>query len=140
MNVFFDDSIIIASLLSPTGGSSKLISYVHAGKIRGITSQTVIDEVLSHSLKIGLSEQKILTFIVESKLLVRKRIIGKEIESISKHMIDPDDAHVFAGAILTSSDILISLDKKHILHPDIQIQFSTLDICSPKELLSQLDL
>ena len=46
MRVYFDASIIIAALLSPKGGSSELLKFVKKGIIKGITSQTVIEEIL----------------------------------------------------------------------------------------------
>ncbi len=50
MKVFFDASIIIAALLSPTGGSSLLFAYIKLGKITGITSQTAVEEVLEEEI------------------------------------------------------------------------------------------
>ena len=45
MRVFFDASVIIAALLSPTGGSALLFQFIKIGFIVGVTSQTVIAEV-----------------------------------------------------------------------------------------------
>ena len=136
--VYFDASIIIASILSPTGGSSALIDKVKSSDILGITSQTVINEILSHSYKIRRSSKEIFEYIQENKLIVRNRINLSDIETIKNLMIDVDDAHVFVGATLTKSDYLVSLDKKHILATQIKAKFPHLHILSPKELLEIL--
>ncbi len=139
MRVFFDASVIIASILSSTGGSSKLLRYVKNNKIAGITSQTAIDEVLEKTEKIKKSTKEIGEFVVTSQLMVRKNITTKEI-SPYKDLIDVEDAHLIAGAVLTKCTHLVSLDKKHVLEKDIKKRFLPLRIVSPKELLEEIGL
>ena len=137
MRVFFDASVIIASLLSSAGGSSKLFTYVKAGKFIGITSQTAIDEVLDKTEKIKKSKKEIEGFIAKSWLLVRKSITLKETAPY-KGLVDGEDAHLVAGAVLTKCSHLVSLDKKHILRSDIRKRFLPLKIVSPKELIEEI--
>lgn len=137
MRVFFDASVIIASLLSSDGGSSKLLRYVKDKKFVGIISQTVIDEVLEKSKKIGESKKEIEEFVAKSGLLVRENITIEEIAPY-KGLIDVEDAHLIAGAVLTKCTHLVSLDKKHILKEDIKKRFLPLRIVSPKELIEEI--
>ncbi|EKD65085.1 MAG: hypothetical protein ACD_50C00196G0002 [uncultured bacterium] len=139
MRVYFDASIIIAALLSPKGGSSELLKFVKKGIIKGITSQTVIEEILEEDKpeKLKRSRDQIGQFIAKSGLLIRKSITAKEIESY-KDMIDDEDAHLIAGANLTRCSYLVSLDKKHVLKLDIKKNFLPLRIVSPKELLEEI--
>jgi len=134
MRVYFDASVIIASILSSTGGSSKLLRYVKNNKIVGITSQTAVDEVLEKTEKLKRSKKVIEDFIVKSRLLVRKHITLKEIEPY-KDSVHIEDAHLIAGAVLTKCKYLVSLDKKHLLREDIKDRFLPLLLVSPKELL-----
>ena len=46
MKVYFDASVIVASLLSASGGSSLLFKFIKKGMISGFTSQTVLQEIL----------------------------------------------------------------------------------------------
>lgn len=46
MRVYFDASVIIAALLSPTGGSALLFQFIKNGAVTGIVSQTVLEEIL----------------------------------------------------------------------------------------------
>lgn len=137
MRIFFDASVIIASLLSSAGGSSKLLEYVKAGRFVGITSQTALEEVLDKTEKIKKSKTEIENFITKSGLLVRENITFKEITPY-KDSIDAKDAHLIAGANLTKSSHLVTLDKKHLLRKDIQKEFLPLQIVSPKDLLEKI--
>lgn len=139
MRVFFDASVIIAALLSPTGGSALLLKYVKAGKIVGVTSQTVINEILEEdkSKKLKKSKAEIEDFIVRSGLVVREEVTLEEIEEYHNR-VDREDAHVIAGATLTKCAYLVSLDKKHLVREDVKKEFLPLKIVSPKELLESI--
>ena len=139
MRVFFDASVIIAALLSPNGGSSQLLKYVQLSKIAGITSQTVIEEILEEDKfkKIKKSQREIEQFIVDNRLIIRKQITIGEIEPY-QGLVDIEDAHLIAGANLTRCRHLVTLDKKHLLRPDIQKKFLPLKIVSPGQLLEEL--
>ena len=82
MRVFFDASVIIAALLSRTGGSALLLRFIKTGRIVGVTSQTVIDEVLEGDKpkKLNTPKEEIALFIAGSGLVVREAIIATEIE------------------------------------------------------------
>lgn len=139
MKVFFDTSVIIASLLSSTGGSRRIFKYIKTGLIVGITSQTVLDELMEEEKQKKLKKSKIELdqFIIQSGLLVRKRILPLELESY-KNKVDVEDAHLISGAILTKCTHLVTLDRKHLLRQDIQQRFLPLQILSPKDLLEEI--
>jgi putative PIN family toxin of toxin-antitoxin system len=139
MRVYFDASVIIAALLSATGGSSKLIRLIKKDLLRGITSQTVIEEILEEdkSSKLGRQKRELEQFIQDSGILVRRSITEEEIEPY-KNLIDIEDAHLIAGAKLTKSYYLVTLDKKHLLNKKVKNKFLPLKIVSPKELLEEV--
>jgi len=137
MRVYFDASVIIAALLSPSGGSSLLLKYLKIGKIVGITSQTALDEILDKTVKIQRSKEDIEQFIAQSGLIVRVRITHEEILPY-QGVVDPQDAHLIAGSLLTKCSHLVTLDKKHLLRTDIQERFLPLHIVSPKEILQEM--
>lgn len=139
MRVFFDASVIIAALLSPTGGSALLLSFIKTGRLVGVTSQTVIDEVLEEDKpkKLHKTREEIEQFIATSGLVVRETITLQEI-ALYQQLIDRDDAHLLAGAALTNSSYLVSLDKKHVLSETVRTKVLPLKIVSPKEMLEEL--
>lgn len=139
MKVFFDASVVIAAMLSPAGGSSLLLQYIKARKIIGITSRTVIQEILEEdkAKKLKKSKEEIEQFIAQSGLLVRNQVTLEEI-SPYRGEVDVEDVHLIAGAMLTKCVYLVTLDKKHLLRADMQEKFLPLRIVSPKELLEEI--
>lgn len=135
--VFFDASVIIAAILSPTGGSTKLIGFAQRKKIIAITSQTVIDEVADHTEKIHKTPEEISLYIKRSGMLVRERVIQAEIEKLSG-IVDFTDAHLIVGARGAACHYLVTLDKKHLLRSDVRKNVAPLCIVNPKELLKRL--
>lgn len=126
IKVYLDASVIIAALLSSTGGSAKLIEFINLNVIVGIASQTVIDEVEAHSLKIRKSHQEIRQFIQENSIMVMEKIEEIELE-LFRGLIEETDIHVAVGAKATKCDYLVTLDKKHLLKP--------IKVVAPKEIL-----
>lgn len=135
--VFFDASVIIAAILSPTGGSAKLLTFTKNRTIIAITSQTVIDEVIDHTEKIHKTPEQILLYMKESGVLVRERVTQAEIKKVSA-VIDSTDAHLLVGALGSRCHYLVTLDKKHLLRSDVQKMVKPLRIVNPKELLGKL--
>ncbi len=134
--IFLDASVIIAAMLSPAGGSAKVIRLGQLGDWAQITSQTVIDEVKDHTGKIGKSTNEINQFIKEHSVIVRQRMTKLEIKPFIG-LVDESDAHLIAGSKLTGADFLVTLDKKHLLKMDIKNRFKPLNIVNPEELLRQ---
>jgi predicted nucleic acid-binding protein len=134
MRVYFDASIVIAALLSPTGGSAQLFRLIKLGIITGITSQTVVED---KPKRIKRSMDEIEQFIDKSELIVREAITEEELGPY-QDQVDREDAHLIAGAKLTKCTHLVTLDKKHLLRPDIQVKFLPLRIVSPKEVLEEI--
>ena len=135
VKVYFDASVIVSALISSSGGSAKLLGMVKEKIIMGITSQTVIEEVLEHTEKIKLSSRTIQTYITNSGILVRKKIAQNDIVPY-KDLVDAEDAHVIAGAHMTNCHYLVTLDKKHLLV--LQGKIKGIKIVNPKELLAEV--
>lgn len=134
--IFLDASVIIAAILSPTGGSAKVIKLGQLGDWAQITSQTVVDEVKDHTEKIGKSSEEIGQFIKNHSVIVRKRMTKLEIKPLIE-LVDESDAHLIAGSKMTGVDFLVTLDKKHLLKEEIKNRFKPLKIVNPEELLKK---
>jgi len=138
IKVYFDASVIFAALYSSTGGSYKLVSLVKNNVIIGITSQTVIKELENNleKLKIGTTDQ-IHHFIINNNFYILEKISLQQIQPFI-NKINLKDAHIIAGATITNSNYLVTLDKKHINNQKVKKAFTNLLIVSPKELLKLL--
>lgn len=137
VKIYFDASVIIAALLSPVGGSAKLIQFARLGVITGITSQTAIEEIEEHALKIDKTLTEIRQFIKDNSIVVRKKISKAE-EEPYQGLVEEEDIHIVAGAKLTACDYLVTLNKKHLLKDEIRKIVKPLKVVSPKEYLEEL--
>ena len=137
MRVYFDASVLIAALLSPSGGSALLLKYLKSKRLIGITSQTALEEIFDKTEKLKRSQDEVEQFIADSSLLVRESISIEEINPY-QNAVHREDAHLIAGAFLTKSTHLVTLDKKHLLREEVQKKFSSLRIVSPKDLLEKI--
>ena len=135
--LYLDASVLIAAILSPEGGSAKLIQFIKLGIISGISSQTVVEEVEKHSAKIGKKVSEIRLFIKDNGILVREKTTGDEAKPY-REMVVEDDLHVIAGAKLTKSDYLVTLDKKHLLKEEVKRLVKPLKIVNPEYYLKGL--
>jgi len=133
--VFFNASVIIAGLISPTGGSGKLISWSLKSKIKGVISEIVFNEILSHLNKISRNESEIRKIILTSfEVIIKPK--GSTVNKYKKKVADEGDAHVLASASETKSNYLVTHDKKHLLI--LKNKIKEYKIVSPKELIEDL--
>lgn len=137
LKVFFNASVVIAGIISPSGGSGKLLELVTNKQIEGAISELILDEVLRHTDKIGRSqyaiEKKVRTifspiFPTPSLALVN---IWKKL------VIDIGDAHVLASAYSIKCNFLVTLDRKHLLI--LQEKVRKFKIVTPKQLILYLN-
>lgn len=137
IRIYLDASVIIAAMLSPTGGSAKLIQFVRLGAVAGITSQTAIAEIEENALKIGKTSSETRQFIFNNRIIVRKRI-NKTEEEPYQGLVEEEDIHIVAGAKLTKCDYLVTLDKKHLLKDEVKKLVKPLKVVNPKEYLEKV--
>lgn len=113
--VLFNASVILSGLHSPNGGSAKVLKHAKEGKIDGIISEIILDEVLRHANKVNLSSQflskKCHEIFDRDKEAPSKKLIDK----YSNIVADFGDRHVLATAEEHKVKYLLTLDKKHLL-------------------------
>lgn len=134
MKVLFNASVVLAGLRSETGASGVLLKLVREGKIRGIISELIFNETLRHSEKIGMDEERLGKEVVKIFnnnvfKLPQEEIVEKYYSFVS----DRGDAHVLASYEQEDCDVLITLDKKHLLV--LQGKIKGVKIVSPGEFL-----
>lgn len=132
--VFFNASVVLAGLYSPQGGSGKLLRWCQQGKLTGIISEIVLDEVSRNLGRLNLSADHL--HAVRYFQLVSpppEKVVGRYYTVV----LHRGDAHLLASAIETTAQYLVSLDQKHILSLKRKIRKPA--IVSPKELILQLE-
>ena len=128
LRIFLDTSVIIAAVLSPTGGARRLFLLAEAGILKPIVGPTVLREsddvirrktpkllpMLAQLLAIAQTE----TFLAASRT---------DIKVARLYVTYAPDAHVLAEAIAAYPDWLITQDKQHFLktRQKIRLPFET---------------
>jgi len=136
ITVFFDSSVLFSGFYSSTGSSRALLKLVKKRAIYSLTSKTVIDE-LEDNIKKFNQRIDIDSLINKYGILIRNKISKDEIEPY-KRFVEEKDCHVIAGAILTESQYLVTLDKKHLDNKTIKEKIKDVEIVSPRELLKEI--
>ncbi len=134
--IFFNASVIIAGLISPSGGSGRLLRDAEEKQVTGVISEIILDEVLRHWDKIGKSKSRIEQTV--KRIFPKMHPIPKEttIEKYNGKTLDLGDAHVLASSDDSRCDYLVTLDKKHLLA--IAGKIKKFKIVSPGQLISLL--
>lgn len=134
--VFFNPSVVLAGLASPTGASAEILKRVKRGKITGAISEIILDEVTRRSDKIGISSQKVQKQTLSIFRFPHPAPNKSTVAKYGSIVADYGDAHVLASAAETAADFLVSLDKKHILI--LQDKIKQFKIVSPGKLIQIL--
>lgn len=133
-SVLFNASVVLTGLKSPTGGSAKVISWVGKGKIKGIISETILDEILRNTLKIGF-EKVDLEKRVQEIFQITKEPKAETVDQFKGIVLNFGDAHVLASAKQAKTEYLVSLDQKHILI--LKDKIKGFKIVTPGELIQE---
>ena len=134
--VLFNASVILAGLKSPAGGSAKLLNFTKSGKITGVISEIILDEVIRNCPKLALNTEKELKKINEIFTAISPAPRESFVNAWKNIVIDYGDAHILASAKELKVDYLVTLDQKHLL--SIQRVVKSVKIVSPKDLIEKL--
>ena len=136
--VFLDASVILAGLASPQGGSSLLFTAAKKKKIKLITTPLVINEVNRHLTKLRLKPKQLEELLDHQIVQLVSDPPEALITRCRRLTPDQDDAHVLAGAVLSSAQFLLSLDKKHLVNSRVNQYLKPLQVLTPKQFWQRL--
>lgn len=132
--ILFNASVILSGIASPSGGSGKLLGWIRKGTIQGFVSEIILDEVLRHRAKLGISANSVYTLIKLFTVVPAPSI--HSVRGFEAMVVDVGDTHVLASAKEHRVAYLVTLDKKHLLVLRKKIHAFT--IVSPKELIDRI--
>lgn len=132
LTLFLDASVILSGLASPTGGSGKVLEAAKRQKLTLFTTPLVVEEVARHVGKLNIAPDKLHRLLSSKTVRLLADPNEKTIEKFRHACHDPDDAHVLAGAAISGANVLLSLDKKHILVPKVIKALHPMFVKSPK--------
>ena len=115
--IFPDTSVIIAALMSGTGGARLLFHLSHAGAIQLVAGKGILqeaEEVLRRKAPnlMGLLAQ----FLEEANVDISPAPTSKQRKDATFMLDYPPDANVLAQAIASQCDWLVTHDKEHFLN------------------------
>lgn len=134
--VLFNASVVLAGLKSRAGGSGELLQWVKQGKIKGIISETIFDEVLRNAGRIGFTREQAEKSTEDIFIQVSQAPKEETVERFKEKVLDLGDAHVLASAREEGVQFLVTLDKKHLLV--LKDKIKTFKIVSPGQLIGLL--
>lgn len=134
--VFFNASVIIAGLISPKGGSAKLLNMVKFGELNGEISEIIVDEISRHALKTKIKKHTLQKRMRDIFRNISDAPDKKSVRKFEKIVSDLGDAHVLASCAELDIDYLVTLDKKHLLA--LKDKIKKFRIMTPGEFLQVL--
>ncbi|MFQ6042182.1 MAG: putative toxin-antitoxin system toxin component, PIN family [Candidatus Poribacteria bacterium] len=122
--VFLDASCWVAAAGSSTGGSALILKLARAGYLQVVATKTVLREA-ERNIKNKMNEDALLRYYQELETTEIEMVEppSDEDEAQWQDIVDEKDSHVLAGAYKAQADVLVSLDKRHILTEKVRKGF-----------------
>jgi putative PIN family toxin of toxin-antitoxin system len=139
LTVFLDASVVLSGLISPTGGSGKLLKAGSQKKMQLVVTEKIVLETVRQLRNVHVRHKTFERVLSSRGIRIVSTPSEERIVKFLPVIDDPDDAHVLAGAVSVGSDILVSLDKKHILKPNIREALKPIKVYSPKEFWAWME-
>jgi len=137
--LFLDASVLIAASASRTGASSLVLTLCRQGRARPVCSRKVLLEA-ERNTRAKLGQQTLLRFYQEIASLDVDIVDDPTPREITAYaaITHPKDAHVLAGAVKGRADVLLTLDRRHLLVPTVLQAGLPFLIMTPGEWLRRL--
>lgn len=110
-----------------------MLRLAKQGKITGVISEIILDEVLRHAAKFNLTRKEIANFCLKVFPEISSAPNENIVKKYYKTVIDEGDAHILASCEQEKTDYLVTLDKKHLLV--LKGKTKGLKILTPGELI-----
>jgi len=137
MRVFLDSSVLFSAAYSPRGHSRDLLLMAAREEIILVISKLVVEEV-----KRNLSDYAPDAVILFEQILdaipfeyihpTKKEIL------MAAEKVELKDAPIVAAAKKAKVDVLVTLDKKHLLGRPELVRYAGMDISTPQEAIALL--
>jgi predicted nucleic acid-binding protein len=137
--VFLDTSVIIAAVLSPTGGARKLFLLAEAGLINLVVGSIVLRECETVVRRKVPASLPILAHLLELGRVEIANRLSADFIALALEVVNYEpDAYVFAEALSVAPDWFVTHDKAHFLKgmPDSSFDFQ---IGTPGDFIQELE-
>jgi len=137
IRLFLDASVLFAAALSPTGASREIMQLASQGKVRVVLSTVVIEEARRN---LGRKAPEALPLFETFLQLFPHDVVDppKPLVMAATAYVAAKDAPIVAAAQHAQVDMLVSLDRKHLVGvPGIE-ESSGVRITLPSEALQEI--
>jgi predicted nucleic acid-binding protein len=135
--LFLDTSVIIAAVLSPSGGARKLFHLGGAGLMRLVVGPTVLLECQRVVQRKNPTTLPTLAQLLGSGLVETSNApTSRQVDVARVHVQYAPDAHVLAEAMLAKPDWFVTHDKEHFLKHRSRIDLP-FEIGTPGDVLQR---
>ncbi|OGL77892.1 hypothetical protein A3J43_02945 [Candidatus Uhrbacteria bacterium RIFCSPHIGHO2_12_FULL_54_23] len=135
--ILIDSSVIIAGLLSPSGGSAKVLNACREGGVFCYLSPAIRNEVVRNlpANQPSLKEQ----FERYASSCQTAEVKDEELNEFVG-IVDEKDIHVIIAARNAGADVIVSLNRKHLLDNMRIRNVIHVRIITPKTLIREIAL
>ncbi len=135
--IFIDSSVLFSAVYSSTGHSSDLLTMSATGEIVAVVSEFVITETRRNILELKPERIAVLDRILNTSNLEVKNPTTSSVAKAAR-LIILKDAPIIAAAKSAKVDMLVTLDRKHILgRPELEVYIKA-PILTPAEAFQRL--
>jgi len=138
LRIFLDTSVVIAAILSSSGGARKLFQLAEARVIRLVVGPTVLqecDEVIRRKAPGTLP--RLAQLLAAARIETSSAPSARQIKTAQSYVHYSPDARVLAEAIQAKPDWIITHDKEHFLKNRDKITLP-FEIGTPGDLIQRL--
>jgi putative PIN family toxin of toxin-antitoxin system len=138
--VFIDASVVIAAVLSDSGGSALIFKLAKKKYVDIILTERVVQEAHNSLNKKYGSESVLNLFnlLTEFKSNIKSSPKDNECLKYQELIMDEKDCHILAGADKYQTKYLLTLDKKHFFTAKLQAANLPFLILTPGDFLQEL--
>ena len=135
--IFLDASVIFSACYSTRGHSHDLILMAVRGEYDLVSSKLVVEEARRNLAKTSEDYVLFLDFVLENITIEFVRPTKRQVLSAASH-VALKDAPIVAAAKRAKVDLLVSLDKKHLLGKPELAKYAETDIVTPQEAVAHI--
>lgn len=134
--IFIDSSVLFTAANSAKGHSRDLMLISGSGKLTLVLSDFVLEET-RRNLALTQPGVTVLERIIREARIEIVSVSRRQVQEAMKSII-PKDAPIIAAAKIAKVDMLVSLDKKHLLgRPELE-SYINAPILTPAEAFARL--
>ena len=137
MRVFLDSSVLFSACYSSTGHSRDLIALALRGEIQLVSSRFVLEETRRNLQRKSAQSLLFLDFILDNIEIEIVKPTKKQVLAAARG-VELKDAPIVAAAKRGKVDILVSLDREHLLDNPKVAKLADAEVLTPREAVQAL--